>query len=319
MKLKIIFNCLIWTLASFMIGDLNGQNAQLEVINQIDAQNTTLLIQGDPLTGTSTSENATLKVEHYGNGTSLTPDKYKSGIHVITESDDPALLSINNGTGGGYGIYSIGQSSGGGTGVYGDAGDTDGIGDGVTGFGGRIGVLGFDTGITSLAAVWANGDMTAVGAKPFTIDHPLDPENKMLKHFSIESNEVLNLYRGNATLNQEGVVKIQLPDYFHSVNINFTYQLTSIGTATPAYISKEIEDGKFSIGGAPNSKVSWVVMAERNDPTIQYFDNIKNTKSTEVDKPDNMIGKYITPEAYGVPSDEGVFYKYTKKIKEPKE
>ena len=33
------------------------------------------------------------------------------------------------------------------------------------------------------------GDVGASGTKPFVIDHPVDPENKILKHFAIESND----------------------------------------------------------------------------------------------------------------------------------
>jgi hypothetical protein len=38
------------------------------------------------------------------------------------------------------------------------------------------------------AGVFAFGDVGATGGKPFIIDHPLDPENKMLRHFALESN-----------------------------------------------------------------------------------------------------------------------------------
>ncbi|MEZ5068955.1 MAG: hypothetical protein R2847_10915 [Bacteroidia bacterium] len=37
--------------------------------------------------------------------------------------------------------------------------------------------------------------MSASGTKPFMIDHPLDPANKFLKRFSMESNEVELLSR----------------------------------------------------------------------------------------------------------------------------
>ncbi len=61
--------------------------------------------------------------------------------------------------------------------------------------------------------------------------------------------------------------------------------MTSIGTPQQAYVAKEISDNKFSIGGAPNTKVSWAVHAERNDPTLQYFNRqsayeaVRETKS----------------------------------------
>lgn len=52
------------------------------------------------------------------------------------------------------------------------------------------------------------GNFTASGVKAFTIDHPLDPENKMLRHFAVESNEVLNSYSGNATTDASGKVVV---------------------------------------------------------------------------------------------------------------
>ena len=74
------------------------------------------------------------------------------------------------------------------------------------------------------------GDFTASGVKAFTIDHPLDPENKMLRHFAVESNEVLNSYSGNATTDASGKVVVKLPDYFEAINKDFRYQLTVIGS-----------------------------------------------------------------------------------------
>jgi len=47
--------------------------------------------------------------------------------------------------------------------------------------------------------VFAIGDIDASGIKWFLIDHPLDPENKYLRHACPESPEVLNFYRGVAT------------------------------------------------------------------------------------------------------------------------
>ena len=41
---------------------------------------------------------------------------------------------------------------------------------------------------------------SAVG---FKIDHPLDPAHKFLVHSCVESNEMMNIYRGNAILESE--------------------------------------------------------------------------------------------------------------------
>ena len=58
------------------------------------------------------------------------------------------------------------------------------------------------------------------GVKTFIIDLPLDPVNKALKHFSIESNEVLTLYRGVAKFDASGRIVVELPDYFQAIKKN---------------------------------------------------------------------------------------------------
>ena len=77
------------------------------------------------------------------------------------------------------------------------------------------------------------GNLSASGGKPFRIDHPLDPENKYLYHYAMESPEILNLYRGTAVLNTNGEAWAELPDYFESINRDFTYQLTAVGAPMP--------------------------------------------------------------------------------------
>lgn len=154
--------------------------------------------------------------------------------------------------------------------------------------------------------VFSNGDLVASGAKAFCIDHPLDPQNKLLKHFSIESNEVLNMYRGNVILDGNGEATVELPDYFSAININFSYNLTAVGAQANLYIKKEISDRTFEIaGGKPGQKVSWVVYADRNDPYIkQHPENVKN----EIEKTGEWAGKYLRPELYGQPAEMEIFH-----------
>ena len=85
--------------------------------------------------------------------------------------------------------------------------------------------------------------MIATGAKPFMIDHPADPANKYLKHFALESDEVLNVYRGTIMLDGAGKATVTLPDYVELVNIDFSYQLTGIGPPVHPYIESEISSG----------------------------------------------------------------------------
>jgi hypothetical protein len=157
--------------------------------------------------------------------------------------------------------------------------------------------------------VYSLGDYGGSGAKYFMIDHPLDPENKYLRHACIESNEVLNHYRGNVVAGANGEARVYLPDYFHEVNINFSYLLTPVGSPAPnMHVSQEIDEaGMFIVSGLqPGQKVSWTVEAERND---LYLKNNPRVRDMEPNKRDEAIGKYILPELYNKPKTEGVFYK----------
>ena len=158
----------------------------------------------------------------------------------------------------------------------------------------------------SFYGVFSNGDQGATGTKTFLIDHPSDPANKFLRHYSIESDEILNMYRGTETFNAEGKAIVQLPDYYDVVNTNPSYQLTPIGAAMNLYIEREIEQGVFVIaGGVANKKVSWIITAERNDPYIKQNPHLKEPV---FNKEGERSGKYLTPELYDQPKSKGLFY-----------
>ena len=176
-------------------------------------------------------------------------------------------------------------------GVEGNSSPAVGWGIGVHGTGGYYGVF-------------SAGDLGASGTKTFLIDHPLDPENKMLRHFSVESNEVLNLYRGIAVFDDSGRAVIQLPDYFEAVNVNFSYQLTPIGSPQQPWIVTEITNNQFEVAGAPGTKVSWTVMANRHDPYMQQH---PEKTTDEVVKDGLRQGRYIQPVLYGQPQSASMF------------
>jgi hypothetical protein len=229
---------------------------------------------------------------------------------VNTANNDPAFIA---GTlGGGSAIVAINQNNNItgilNVGYFGYQGtDVDnhigvvGLSEPAPGWG--VGVLGQG----NFYGVLSNGDSGATGTKTFLIDHPEDPTNKMLKHFSIESNEVLNMYRGTAIFDTNGKAVVSLPDYYDSINSNPSYQLTPIGAAMPnLYIAVEISNGQFVIaGGAPNKKVSWQITAERNDP---YMQQNPQKREVVVIKEGERKGKYLNPELYGQPKEEGMFY-----------
>lgn len=234
------------------------------------------------------------------------------GVSGQVESTATSLAGVygnNLRTTGGYGTYGIGHSGVVGEtnyqlgfGVYGSNADAIGpLGNAVGTYGiGYVGVWG-DQSDPNGYSVYANGDFGAAGTKAFAIDHPLDPENKYLKHYSIESNEVLNMYRGNAQFDSNGEAEVTMPDYFDAVNANFSYQLTPVGGFAPLFVKEKLTNGKFVIaGGQPGMEVSWSVYAERNDPYLQQH---PESKAVEVQKEVWNQGKYLQPDLYNQ-SDE---------------
>jgi len=230
--------------------------------------------------------------------------EYGSGVQGETEdSDNYGLVGRNYATiGTGDGIAILGDgitgvwgqtSDGTGYGVFGYNDGAMGNGIGVAGYGFN-GVVGETYDLVNGWGLFATGDIGATGTKFFVIDHPTDPENKMLRHFCIESNEVLNMYRGVAAFDSNGEAVITLPDYFESININYSYQLTPIGDYANLYIKQKIEDGQFIIaGGHQGMEVSWTVYAERNDALYQQYPE-KRQVEVEKDHPG-----YLNPELYG--------------------
>ncbi|HLC82844.1 MAG TPA: hypothetical protein VJI69_03370, partial [Bacteroidia bacterium] len=94
---------------------------------------------------------------------------------------------------------------------------------------------------------------------------------------------------------------------FDAININFSYNLTAIGSKADLYIKSEINNRQFQIaGGKPGQKVSWVVYADRNDAYVQQN---PEAKVNEVDKGDER-GKYLIPALYGQPKEAGIFFKH---------
>lgn len=123
------------------------------------------------------------------------------------------------------------------------------------------------------------GSLSVSGEKNFIIDHPLDPENKVLIHRSIESSDRLDLYNGNVVLGKKGKAEITLPDWFDELNTSFKYQITSIGAPAPKlYIAQKISNNKFVIaGGKKGMEVSWQVSGIRKD-------KYANNKPADVEK-----------------------------------
>jgi hypothetical protein len=144
--------------------------------------------------------------------------------------------------------------------------------------------------------VHVDGTLMA-SAKDFRIDHPSDPANKYLLHASVESSEMMNIYSGNVVTDESGSATVALPSWFESLNTDFRYQLTTIGQDAHAWISQEVQSGKFAIRtNITTVKVSWQITAVRQDAYAKAHPLI-----AEQEKPVRERGYYIHPELYGQP------------------
>lgn len=247
----------------------------------------------------------------------------KYGVWGQTSWGTAGTFGLNTKTTGGWGVEGNGFNGtiglttfGQGYGVYGenmDPGTTyNNIGTAGLGW---VGVWGETNDFATGYGVYSNGDFGCAGTKAFVIDHPTDPENKYLKHFSAESPEILNIYRGTTVLNSNGEAIVVLPDYFEAINKNFSYQLTPVGASAPGlFIKQEISNGKFIIsGGQVDLKVSWTVYAERNDAYMQKY---PEKRLVEIEKRDGTKGTYLMPELYNQPESKKVFQPLNTKMKE---
>lgn len=208
----------------------------------------------------------------------------------------------------GTGLYAVANANTGTT--YGVRGYTDSSGTNSIGVRGEALRAGTNFGVYGAAAgansfgVYANGRLGASGTKSFMIDHPLDPENKVLLHYSAESPEVLNLYCGVVQLDGAGEAWVVLPDYFDAINIDPRYSLTSVGAPAPMlHVAEEVLDNRFKVaGGSPGGRVSWEVKAVRHDRFVQRYG-----APAEQEKPAESRGAYIRPELYDLPARKGQF------------
>ena len=142
------------------------------------------------------------------------------------------------------------------------------------------------------------------GGGAFKIDHPMDPENKYLVHSFVESPDMMNIYNGNITTDASGKMTVQLPDYFNTLNKEYRYQLTVIGSFAQAIISKEVNGNSFEIStNQPNVKVSWQVTGVRQDPWAN-----KNRIPNEVEKAAKDKGMYLNPDLYNQPESRRIGY-----------
>jgi len=72
-----------------------------------------------------------------------------------------------------------------------------------------------------------------------------------------------------------------------------------------ARVVRKIQNNQFTIRtSAPNVEVSWRVEAVRNDRYVQQYGF-----QTVQEKEDEIKGKYVQPELYGMPKERGIHYR----------
>jgi len=140
------------------------------------------------------------------------------------------------------------------------------------------------------------------GAGSFKIDHPLDPENKYLYHSFIESPDMMNIYNGNITTDDNSEAVVELPSYFEALNRDFRYQLSVIGTFAQAIVAEEISNNRFTIKtSVPHVKVSWQVTGIRQDAYAN-----KHRIPVEELKNENERGHFLYPELFNQPEEKSI-------------
>ena len=150
------------------------------------------------------------------------------------------------------------------------------------------------------------GGTLSKAAGTFRIDHPVDPDNKFLVHSFVESPDMMNLYNGNVLTDATGMATVELPSYFCAENKDFRYQLTPIGGEgfSRVRVVTKISDNRFVIqSDPPRIEVSWQVTGIRNDRYAQA-----HPIDPEPIKAAHEKGRYLHPELYGQPVNQGLLY-----------
>jgi hypothetical protein len=265
---------------------------------QADAVNGGLTIQGPGTAGSSGvgANGSTLRLAA-GNGNSSAPSQPPIG----TSLDNNLVLAAGENTFGGlYGDYFNGN-------IIFLAGDGLPERMRLIGDNGYLGIG--NNAPSSPLTVTGNISGTTIdsGLKNFKIDHPLDPENAYLYHASIESNEAINVYSGTVKTDYAGYATITMPAWFDALNENIRYQLTVIedkdeDTFVLAKVARKMSNNQFTIRTSQGEvEVSWQITGTRKDAFIKA-----HPMHVEVAKTQAERGKYLYPEAYGLPASRGV-------------
>ncbi|MFE6922873.1 hypothetical protein ACFVAV_17705 [Nocardia sp. NPDC057663] len=154
---------------------------------------------------------------------------------------------------------------------------------------------------TFLGDVRITGSLSK-GGGGFTIDHPLDPEAKLLSHSFVESPEMMNLYRGTVITDADGLARVTLPDWFDALNNDIGYQLTVVGEPTLTAIAEPVRDNSFTLRSErPHTTVCWQVSGVRQDKWAQA-----NRIRVEEEKSPAERDHYLHHAEYDQPATRGI-------------
>jgi hypothetical protein len=247
------------------------------------------------------ASNSALRVESLSgtSGRAILAYRQGTGNALLASSTHGEVISAD----GGIGSNDVGVRATASTGVY-----------GIAGIAGGIGVRASSGGFASGTALWAqgysftSGSLDVIGnlsksSGTFKIDHPQDPENKFLIHSFVESPDMMNVYNGNISTDNNGYATITLPSYFEALNINFKYQLSIVGKEfAQALVYEKIKNNQFIVRtDKPNIEVSWQVTGVRNDKYAQ-----QNRIVTEVEKSAKQKGKYLNAKEFGATEEKQI-------------
>jgi hypothetical protein len=153
-----------------------------------------------------------------------------------------------------------------------------------------------------LGRVQVTGELVKLGGG-FRIDHPLAPAQKYLSHSFVESPERLNLYAGMAETGEDGVVSVELPEYFNVLNRDICYQLTPIGEPVIVSVAEPLRGNRFRIRAErPGVRVSWQVTGVRQDAWAEA-----NPLVVEEDKAVDEQDLFLHPDVLGEPESRRLF------------
>lgn len=291
----------------FSAGDVTAVWAGEGLNGGGDQGDLTLSVE-NPFTLYGSASDGVIQADNTSSGSEAWLGCAGGGVYGVAGSGPWGYLGGNYGAYGddGGGCWGSLGTTGAGRGVYGESSS------GTWGYlGGQRGVYGYGAGGQAgyfSGDVYVNGSINKAACS-FLIDHPLDPENKLLRHTCVESPEYLVMYRGKARLDSRGEVVVTMPDYFGALadEDGATVTLTPIGR--PFQVGYEWNAGQtgFTAYGDPGRECSWVVYADRDDPVVREL-----RRAVEEEKgPDNPTcdyGRLLRPSAYGYPETAAATY-----------